>query len=251
MILHRYLACAALSVALHSLPMYAMLPIKISTSPVDISLNTRSPNPAFNIQLMPSLAKIETKQAEKKKASVKKSLEKQVSQENIEKKTPLLEKNTPIKKQEKKKTEKASSVKEEKSTLLKEKPKQQAKKKKILKQEATRQKDTEQKKTGQQAARQHIPKQIEKPQFKVQPVAPKYPRIAKRKGLQGTALIEIWIDENGLQIKQVLIKSTGALVLDEAAMNAIKQWHFVAYKEEGKALAHRIQVPVRFNLDAA
>ncbi|MFA0087766.1 energy transducer TonB [Vibrio sp. 10N.261.51.F12] len=90
---------------------------------------------------------------------------------------------------------------------------------------------------------------LETPSFSTTPVQPRYPRIARKRGIEGTATYEIWLDESGNQTKQVLVTSSGATILDKTALDAIKQWQFTAYTVKGVAVAHRIQIPVRFKLD--
>lgn len=90
---------------------------------------------------------------------------------------------------------------------------------------------------------------VSKPAFAMRPSAVNYPKLAKRRGIEGQVLIEVWIDIEGQQLKQKLIKSSGAQILDNAAIAAIKQWHFSSHIVNGKAIAHRVQIPVRFKLD--
>lgn len=90
---------------------------------------------------------------------------------------------------------------------------------------------------------------VSKPTFATRPGPVNYPRLAKRRGIEGQVLIEIWIDAKGQQLKQKLIKSSGAHILDKAALDAIKKWHFSSHLVNGKAIAHRVQIPVRFKLD--
>jgi protein TonB len=94
-----------------------------------------------------------------------------------------------------------------------------------------------------------MPKLIAKPKFKVKPTAIKYPRLAKRKNLEGEALIEVWLDKNGKQIKQRLLDSTGYSLLDDAALKTIAAWQFAEQKTAGQAYAYRLQIPIRFKLD--
>ncbi|WP_394209687.1 energy transducer TonB [Enterovibrio calviensis] len=98
-------------------------------------------------------------------------------------------------------------------------------------------------------AKDSAPVMVERPQFKVRPSQPAYPRMAMRKGMQGNVLIEVWLDEGGKQIKQALVKSSGFDLLDSAAMSAVKKWRFQSHTVNGVALAHRVRIPVRFNLD--
>lgn len=90
---------------------------------------------------------------------------------------------------------------------------------------------------------------VTKPTFSARPTPPKYPRQARRRGVEGVATYEIWLDEDGKQVKQALVTSSGALLLDKAALDAIKKWKFSPHKVNGQAIAHRVRVPVRFNLD--
>lgn len=90
---------------------------------------------------------------------------------------------------------------------------------------------------------------IEQPNFLAPPTKPKYPRLAQKRGLEGTAMYEIWLDEDGSQIKQNLLSSSGAAMLDKAALDAIKKWKFSPRTVNGVSMAHRVQIPVRFKLD--
>lgn len=93
------------------------------------------------------------------------------------------------------------------------------------------------------------PPLVDKPSFVSRPVPPQYPRLARKRGIEGVAMYEIWLDANGNQIKQVLISSSGTALLDNSALNAIKQWKFSPHVVSGQKMAHRVQVPVRFKLE--
>lgn len=90
---------------------------------------------------------------------------------------------------------------------------------------------------------------INKPSFLSRPTQPRYPRMARRRGIEGSSTYEVWLDEKGRQIKQILVLSSGAPSLDKAALRAIKQWRFSPHTINGRAVAHRIKIPVRFKLD--
>ncbi|PSU67541.1 energy transducer TonB [Photobacterium phosphoreum] len=92
-------------------------------------------------------------------------------------------------------------------------------------------------------------KLVSKPTFATRPGSVNYPKLAKRRGIEGQVLIEVWIGTKGQQLNQKLIKSSGAQILDNAAIAAIKKWHFSAHIVNGTAIAHRVQIPVRFKLD--
>ncbi|RTZ18212.1 energy transducer TonB [Vibrio aquaticus] len=93
------------------------------------------------------------------------------------------------------------------------------------------------------------PVMVKRPSFLTRPSAPKYPRMARKRGVEGVALYEVWLDEEGDQVKQVLITSSGATALDKSALDAIKQWKFSPHTVGGQKMAHRVQIPVRFKLD--
>ncbi|MCQ8865606.1 TonB family protein [Vibrio splendidus] len=90
---------------------------------------------------------------------------------------------------------------------------------------------------------------VTKPSFSSRPTPPNYPRQARRRGVEGVATYEVWLDADGKQIKQALVNSSGALMLDNAALDAIKKWKFSPHTVNGRAIAHRVQIPVRFRLD--
>ncbi|KGK19757.1 hypothetical protein EA25_20315 [Vibrio navarrensis] len=94
-----------------------------------------------------------------------------------------------------------------------------------------------------------LPILLDRPSYLERPVQPKYPRLAQKRGIEGTAMIEIWLDEKGEQIKSVLIASSGAEMLDNAALKATKAWRFSPHVENGRRMPSRIRVPVRFSLD--
>ncbi len=110
---------------------------------------------------------------------------------------------------------------------------------------------TEQPKTAPPAkvsAQDNKPMLVQKPKFSAKPTPVTYPRIARKKGLEGKVIIEVWLDEQGNQIKQLLLESSGHSVLDERALNSIREWRFSHQVEQGRAIAHRVQIPINFQL---
>lgn len=84
------------------------------------------------------------------------------------------------------------------------------------------------------------------PRYRGPQPAPDYPRIARRRGLEGTCLIEVLMDTQGDVITLALKQSTGHSVLDQAALAAVKSWKFIA--PSGMTGASKALVPVRFKL---
>lgn len=236
----RYFLCAAISAGLHSLAFTADSP----NAPLSASLSPTKES--VNIQLMstPAARKTPLTEAIRNTKSIDKTAT--VTTKAIVQKQPITTTSTTA--LMKKTTPTPITPKQQKPTIAMTTPKPPPQ---------IPAKNTEKPTTSRETlrdsmaskAQQHAPVQLEKPLFAVRPVAPTYPRIAKRKGMEGVVLIEVWLDEKGNQIKQILIKSAGFALLDNAAITAIKKWHFSGYKQNGVPVAHRVRIPVRFNLD--
>ncbi|MCC7516066.1 MAG: energy transducer TonB [Pseudomonadales bacterium] len=89
---------------------------------------------------------------------------------------------------------------------------------------------------------------VKKPQFLAPPVQPEYPALARRRGQQGTVLLEILLSETGQQLQRTVVRSSGFAVLDEAAQLAAAQWRLAPYRLNGVTVTSRVHVPVEFNL---
>ncbi|MFY2763462.1 energy transducer TonB [Arenimonas sp. MALMAid1274] len=79
--------------------------------------------------------------------------------------------------------------------------------------------------------------------------APRYPRLALRRGLTGTVLLRVLVDETG-QVKDVVIEqSSGHGELDRAAREQVlAQWRFHPAQRMGRAVPAYALVPIAFNL---
>ncbi|WP_415668875.1 TonB family protein [Vibrio rarus] len=108
--------------------------------------------------------------------------------------------------------------------------------------------DKPQRHTSANAASASKPKLVTTPTFSAKPTAVGYPRLAQRRGLQGSTLIEIWINTEGKQIKQSIVSSSGHKILDDAAMKSVSEWQFQRHNEQGQRIAYRVQVPINFKL---
>jgi protein TonB len=89
---------------------------------------------------------------------------------------------------------------------------------------------------------------IQSPKFLKPPSPPNYPLIARKQNLQGTTTIEVKLSKTGKQLKLKVIKSSGSKVLDDAALEAVKQWKISPYIQNGSAIAHRVIFPIDFKL---
>jgi periplasmic protein TonB len=78
--------------------------------------------------------------------------------------------------------------------------------------------------------------------------APAYPASAKRKGQQGTTLLNVSVTAQGQVSSLHILRSSGHLLLDKAAVRAVKQWKFIPATQAGKNVAARVNVPITFAL---
>ena len=84
-----------------------------------------------------------------------------------------------------------------------------------------------------------------------EPVArlqPKYPPTAYRNREEGSVLVRVDVDANGVPGEVTLVRRSGSRDLDNAALAAVRQWHFRPAIENGKAVASAVEVPVDFKL---
>ncbi len=93
-----------------------------------------------------------------------------------------------------------------------------------------------------------LPQINSQPRFAQPPTAPVYPRLAKKRGLEGTVMVEVWLDQHGSQTKREISNSSGVKSLDKAALKAVQRWQFKALIVDGQAQASRAVIPIRFNL---
>ncbi|WP_296320111.1 energy transducer TonB [Reyranella sp.] len=81
------------------------------------------------------------------------------------------------------------------------------------------------------------------------PPRPVYPAGSRQAGHEGSTLIDVTVDVNGLPSIIVVEKSSGHPALDEAAIEAVKVARFQPYLVNGKPQPVRVKVPIRFVLD--
>ncbi len=85
------------------------------------------------------------------------------------------------------------------------------------------------------------------PLYKTNP-PPQYPRLARRRGLEGVVTLEAQIDSNGKVIDLQIFTSSGHKVLDKAALKSVWRWQFSPGTVGGRAQSMWVKVPVRFKL---
>ena len=77
----------------------------------------------------------------------------------------------------------------------------------------------------------------------------KYPPAAKKEGIEGTVWLKTLVDEEG-RVAKVEIQKSEAEVLNQAAVDAVKQWLFKPAIMKGKPVAVWVSIPFRFVLAA-
>lgn len=78
---------------------------------------------------------------------------------------------------------------------------------------------------------------------------PTYPLSARRRGIEGTVLVRAEVAAGGECLRAELKKSSGAEVLDQAALEAVKKWRFVPAKRGSQAVVAWVEVPITFKLE--
>lgn len=76
--------------------------------------------------------------------------------------------------------------------------------------------------------------------------APEYPTYSKRMKEQGTVLILVQVSAQGHPEKIQLQQSSGFDSLDEAALQAVRQWQFVPARRGQTPIAASVIVPIQF-----
>jgi len=79
---------------------------------------------------------------------------------------------------------------------------------------------------------------------------PFYPKISKRLGEEGVVLLKVRVLADGTAGSVSLLKSSDFDRLDQSAIEAVKQWKFVAAKQGEKAVESWVSVPIAFKLDS-
>ncbi len=74
-----------------------------------------------------------------------------------------------------------------------------------------------------------------------------YPKMAREAGLEGTVVVKLVIEPDGTPSGVTVLKSVHS-ILDEAAVEAIKQIRFTPGKQRGRAVRVQMAIPIRFRL---
>lgn len=78
--------------------------------------------------------------------------------------------------------------------------------------------------------------------------APPYPRLSRRLREEGTVLLQLLIEADGRISELEVFQSSGFPRLDQAALEAVRQWRFEPARQGDTAIAYRYQQPITFQL---
>ncbi len=77
---------------------------------------------------------------------------------------------------------------------------------------------------------------------------PKYPRLARKLGYEGTVILNVTVLSNGKPKKLEVEKSSGYEILDKAAIEAVKKWKFKPATRGGIPINSEVKIPIKFDL---
>jgi TonB family protein len=79
------------------------------------------------------------------------------------------------------------------------------------------------------------------PPWRLSGPVPAYPEDARARGLEGSPIVELWVDESGDVINAAIVESAGA-ILDDALLSAARCWRFAPATLRGVPVTTRITV---------
>src|SRR5690606_667498 len=79
-------------------------------------------------------------------------------------------------------------------------------------------------------------------------VEPEYPVAAYRRREEGTVLVAVLVSARGQPSELRVARRSGSRELDQAALEAVRQWTFEPAVRDGKPVESEVQVPVGFRI---
>ncbi len=89
--------------------------------------------------------------------------------------------------------------------------------------------------------------QVEQPALAIRRVSPRYPDAAREKGIDGTVIVHVLVDTEGIVRDTRVTHSIPEL--DEASVLAVRQWRFTPAMWRGRPVAAWLEIPVKFSLN--
>lgn len=87
------------------------------------------------------------------------------------------------------------------------------------------------------------------PLYKENPI-PIYPMPAKKRGHEGTVILEVLVTKEGKAGKVSVFQSSRYSLLDEAAVSSVEKWRFEPGKRGDEKVDMPVKIPIRFKLEA-
>ena len=79
--------------------------------------------------------------------------------------------------------------------------------------------------------------------------APPYPELAKQMHQEGTVILEVEVNKDGMPENLQIKTSSGYRLLDQAALKAVSHWRFYPGRIGELAVESKVTVPVRFKIE--
>ncbi|MFO0155650.1 MAG: energy transducer TonB [Alphaproteobacteria bacterium] len=80
---------------------------------------------------------------------------------------------------------------------------------------------------------------------------PAYPEMSRRRGQEGTVMLELRVDANGRVTEVRVVESSGFSALDAAALETLRDWRFRPAQRAGLPIAGSLTTAVHFRLENA
>jgi len=77
---------------------------------------------------------------------------------------------------------------------------------------------------------------------------PRYPNAARRRGIEGRVVLNVEVLASGICGQIEILQSSGHELLDDAALEAVRHWHFIPASRAGVPVDRWQQIPVSFKL---
>ncbi len=79
--------------------------------------------------------------------------------------------------------------------------------------------------------------------------SPPYPRLLKRRGIEGYVLVEFTVTEQGLVQDPVIVESRPHDDFGKSVIRTVRYWKFKPYRLEGKPVAVRVRQGIDFTME--
>ena len=85
----------------------------------------------------------------------------------------------------------------------------------------------------------------------IRSIKPIYPPVAKDSGWEGTVILRVLVQTNGLPGEVRVQKSSGHSILDAAATEAVRKWRFKPEQDGNIPIETYVDIPLKFDLQSS